>query len=44
VLIVDIHPQLTLLSVASVDKTGLPSPGTMEELEVYNLLRTDEKD
>ena len=37
-----LHPQLALLSVASADKTGLPSPETLEALEGYNLLRTDQ--
>ena len=37
-----LHPQLALLSVAPADKTGLPSPETMEALEGYNLLRTDQ--
>ena len=41
-LIVDIHPQLTMPSVASADETGLPSPETMEVMEEYNLLRTNE--
>lgn len=36
-----LHPQLALLSVAAGDKTGLPSPETLEALEGYNLLRTD---
>jgi competence protein ComEC len=36
-----LHPQLALLSVAPADKTGLPSPETLEALEGYNLLRTD---
>jgi competence protein ComEC len=36
-----LHPQLALLSVAAGDKTGLPSPETLEALTGYNLLRTD---
>jgi competence protein ComEC len=36
-----LHPQLTLLSVAPADKSGLPSPETVEALKGYNLLRTD---
>ncbi len=36
-----LHPQLAVLSVAAADKTGLPSPETMEALKGYNLLRTD---
>ena len=36
-----LHPQVALLSVAPADKTGLPSPETLEALEGYNLLRTD---
>jgi competence protein ComEC len=37
-----LHPQLALLSVGAADKTGLPSPETLEALEGYNLLRTDQ--
>ncbi len=37
-----LHPQLAVLSVAPGDKTGLPSPETLEALEGYNLLRTDQ--
>ena len=37
-----LHPQLALLSVASGDKTGLPSPETLEALDGYTLLRTDQ--
>ena len=37
-----LHPQLALLSVAPADKTGLPSPETLEALQGYNLLRTDQ--
>ncbi len=37
-----IHPQLAILSVAAADKTGLPSPETLEALKGYNLLRTDQ--
>ncbi len=37
-----LHPQLAVLSVAPADKTGLPSPETIEALEGYNLLRTDQ--
>ncbi len=36
-----LHPQLAVLSVAAGDKTGLPSPETLDALEGYNLLRTD---
>jgi beta-lactamase superfamily II metal-dependent hydrolase len=36
-----LHPQLALLSVAPADKTGLPSPETLDSLQGYNLLRTD---
>jgi beta-lactamase superfamily II metal-dependent hydrolase len=35
-----LNPQLTLLSVAAGDRSGLPSPETLEALEGYNLLRT----
>jgi len=37
-----LHPQLAVLSVAAGDNTGLPSPETLEALEGYNLLRTDQ--
>jgi competence protein ComEC len=37
-----LNPQLAVLSVAAGDKTGLPSPETLEALEGYNLLRTDQ--
>jgi beta-lactamase superfamily II metal-dependent hydrolase len=37
-----LHPQLALLSVAPADRDGLPSPETLEALEGYNMLRTDE--
>ncbi len=37
-----LHPQLALLSVAPADKTGLPSPETLDALQGYNLLRTDQ--
>ena len=37
-----LHPQLALLNVASADKTGLPSPETLDALQGYNLLRTDQ--
>jgi len=37
-----LHPQLVLLSVTPADRTGLPSPETLEALEGYNLLRTDQ--
>jgi competence protein ComEC len=37
-----LHPQLAVLSVAAGDKTGLPSPETLDALEGYNLLRTDQ--
>lgn len=36
-----LHPQVVLLSVAAKDRTGLPSPETVQALEGYNLLRTD---
>ncbi|MFZ2098857.1 MAG: ComEC/Rec2 family competence protein [Anaerolineales bacterium] len=37
-----LNPQVALLSVAPADKTGLPSPETLEALDGYNLLRTDQ--
>ncbi len=41
-LISHLHPQVALLSVEAGDKTGLPSQETLEALEGYNLLRTDQ--
>ena len=41
VLIDFLHPQLALLSVAAADRSGLPSPETLDALQGYNLLRTD---
>jgi beta-lactamase superfamily II metal-dependent hydrolase len=41
-LIAFLHPQLALLSVVPADKTGLPSPETLDALQGYNLLRTDQ--
>ncbi len=37
-----LHPQLALLSVAQSDRTGLPSHETLQALQGYNLLRTDQ--
>jgi len=37
-----LNPRLALLSVAPADKTGLPSPETLDALQGYNLLRTDQ--
>jgi beta-lactamase superfamily II metal-dependent hydrolase len=37
-----LRPQLALLSVAPADRTGLPSPETLDTLQGYNLLRTDQ--
>jgi hypothetical protein len=36
-----LHAQLAVLSVAASDKTGLPSPETIQALKGYNILRTD---
>jgi len=36
-----LYPQLSLLSIASADKTRLPSPETLEALQGYNVLGTD---
>jgi competence protein ComEC len=36
------QPQLVLLSVAPGDRDGLPSPGTLDTLQGYTLLRTDQ--
>ena len=41
-LIAFLHPQLAVISVAIADKTGLPSPETIQALQGYNLLRTDQ--
>ncbi len=37
-----LNPQVVVLSVAAADKTGLPSPETVQALEGYNLVRTDQ--
>ncbi len=37
-----LRPLLVLLSVAPADRTGLPSAETLQALEGYNLLRTDQ--
>jgi len=39
----NLSPQVLLLSVASGDKDGLPSPETLETVQGYNLLRTDQQ-
>lgn len=36
-----LNPQVVVLSVALADRSGLPSPETIQALEGYNLLRTD---
>ncbi len=41
-LIRQLNPQLVILSVAAADRTGLPSPETIQALDGYNLLRTDQ--
>lgn len=38
-----VHPEVTLLSVASGDRRGLPPAGTLAALEGYTLLRTDQQ-
>ena len=38
----NLNPQLIVLSVAAGDKDGLPHEGTLEAIEDYPLLRTDE--
>ena len=38
----DLAPQIVLLSVAAGDLEGLPSPETLQAIEGYNLLRTDQ--
>lgn len=40
-MIAQLRPQVVVLSVASADKTGLPSAETIQALEGYNLVRTD---
>jgi competence protein ComEC len=37
-----LNPQLALLSVAPADRTGLPSPETLDALQGYSVLRTDQ--
>jgi competence protein ComEC len=41
-LLEQLHPQVALLSVAPADRTGLPSPETIQALEGYNIERTDQ--
>ncbi len=41
-LLANLEPQLVLLSVAAGDRDGLPSPETLEALQGYTLLRTDQ--
>jgi competence protein ComEC len=41
-LFASLNPRLALLSVAPADRTGLPSPKTLNALQGYNLLRTDQ--
>ncbi|MDH5606452.1 MAG: ComEC/Rec2 family competence protein, partial [Anaerolineae bacterium] len=38
----NLHPQLVLLSVAAGDYSGLPDAATLQALQGYTLLRTDE--
>jgi beta-lactamase superfamily II metal-dependent hydrolase len=38
----NLHPQVVVISVAPADRDGLPSPETLEALEGYPVLRTDE--
>ena len=38
-----LNPQLVLLSVAPDDRDGLPDASTLDALEGYNLLRTDQQ-
>ncbi len=40
--IAKLGPQVVLLSVAPDDRQGLPSPETLEAVDGYNLLRTDQ--
>ncbi len=37
-----LNPSLAILSVAPGDKSGLPSPETLQALQGYNVLRTDQ--
>jgi competence protein ComEC len=39
--VANVNPQLIVLSVAAGDKDGLPHKGTLEAVEDYSLLRTD---
>ncbi len=41
-MIAQLRLQIAALSVATADKKGLPSPETIQALERYNLLRTDQ--
>ena len=40
--IAKLHPQVVLLSVTAGDWSGLPSPETLETVQDYTLLRTDQ--
>ena len=40
--IANLHPQLIILSVAAGDKDGLPHQGTLDAIENYPVLRTDQ--
>jgi beta-lactamase superfamily II metal-dependent hydrolase len=37
-----LHPGVILLSVAADDRDGLPSPETLDAVQGYTLLRTDQ--
>ncbi|MFH1183542.1 MAG: ComEC/Rec2 family competence protein [Chloroflexota bacterium] len=38
----NLNPQLVVISVATADRDGLPDPKTLEALEGYSVLRTDQ--
>jgi len=39
--IANLRPQVVLLSVAALNREGLPSPETLQTIQGYTLLRTD---
>jgi competence protein ComEC len=40
--IANLHPQIVIISVNAANREGLPSPETLDILQGYTLLRTDQ--
>jgi len=40
--IANLQPQAVLISVSAADKEGMPAPETLELLQGYTVLRTDQ--